>query len=68
MKFITLLAPLLCLATLVSAIHAGNHDPEVAAAKRVKELHAKYVKTVEGILKHRKTGCTLKTVRRRKEW
>lgn len=68
MKFISIFGPFLSLATLASAIPGGHHDPEVVAAKQVNALHAKYVKTVEGILKQRKTGCTPKNVRRRKEW
>ncbi|KAM7213767.1 Grixazone synthase [Rhypophila decipiens] len=68
MKFIALIVFILSLLSLLDAHPAGGHDPELIAAKRVKELHRKYVKTVEGILKHQKTGCTLKTVRRRKEW
>ncbi|KAK0629956.1 hypothetical protein B0T17DRAFT_653505 [Bombardia bombarda] len=70
MKFLSIIAPLLPLATVINAGvagHGGNQDPEVAASKRIDQLQKQYQKVIESTIKHRKTGCTSTTILRRQD-
>lgn len=68
MKFFLLLWQLISLAILAAAATGPGHDPEKAAAKRLEDFQKRYKKNVEKIIKPRKTGCTSRTILRRKEW
>ena len=67
MKLLTLtFAGVLALGTLITA--APNPDPEVIAFKAVERYQREYQDYILKTLRKRKTGCTTKTLIRRKEW
>jgi hypothetical protein len=68
MKLLSLLVGALPLATLISAAPESRPDPEAVASKRIEKLQKQYQSHINDILKPRKTGCTSKTILRRKEW
>ncbi|KAK3361474.1 hypothetical protein B0T24DRAFT_562168 [Lasiosphaeria ovina] len=69
MKPPSCLIRLLSLASLVDLALGGHSpDPEALAYIRVKELQVQYQKHIVDTIRPRKTGCTTKTILRRREW
>lgn len=68
MRLLALLAGALPLLTLISAAPESRPDPEAVAARRIDKLQKQYQTHILDTIKPRKTGCTTKTILRRKEW
>ena len=62
------LSLLTALLPLVYLADAAPGDPEAAAARRIDQLQRNYQKYIKGAIRHRRTGCTSKTILERKEW
>jgi len=78
MQLLSVLIRALSVAGLISAALGGGPDgpgkpppsqePEALALKEVNELQKQYQKKIVDHIKPRKTGCTQKSILRRKEW
>ncbi|KAH6617539.1 hypothetical protein F5144DRAFT_660919 [Chaetomium tenue] len=55
-------------AALAAVFRAPGINQPAAASERILELQAQYHQSIYGIISNRTTGCTIGTLRARKEW